>query len=365
MSPDEIGIRPFAPAFDNEALVRLAASLAIPARVRLGIDRSPSFNGAPGVPGEPHEILVAELRGEVVGFIEFAISEFCLFEKPIRVGHVPLAGVRPEMRRRGVLTALRDAAFSEARCRKADLGLMLVNANNVPMQSLLRAAFPELVSLAPLFVHGILARIRPAFAGPRRRFEIERAPGAGSPTTAAFVKERMGAFDLRPDLEIRTFDALPGREPDDFVTARDRNGDIAAVISTWDVSAWKRPVILGYGSIEGAIAQMLNALLALRGRPPFPTPGGALNVRYALCPLARPGSEEALQLLLDDRLADASDAHAILVAVPRGDPRARAIRSFARFVNVNIPFLIPLHTDAAKALRSRPPMSLYLEYAFH
>lgn len=357
-------VRGFVRATDNAGIVEVARTLAIPARVRLGIDRSPDFTAFNRAVGETCEIVVAEAAGEIIGFLEICPGRFRLFGTPSTGVHVPLAGVRPDWRRRGVLNALRSEGFRRARAAGAQWACILVNANNRLMQDGLRRFYPASVVLNRLLVHGILLRW-PTLRGPREdATRIAPLDESAWPELLDFMSARTQSLDLVLHLDVAKLRALPDCPPDACLVARDPTGRIVACLGSWDPSAFKRALILGYGRAERALRRPVNFLLEHAGAPPFPPAGQPLRTRYGLCPLAAPGHEAALGRMIDRLRRDYSDSNAILLAFPHGDPRNRLVNRFAHFTNVNLPVFIPLTPECQQASRARPPRTIHLEYAF-
>jgi ribosomal protein S18 acetylase RimI-like enzyme len=357
-------VRGFVSATDNAGILEVARTLAIPARVRLGIDRSPDFTAFNRAVGETCEIVVAEAAGRIIGFLEICAGRFRLFGTPSIGVHVPLAGVRPEWRRRGVLNALRAEGFRRARAAGAQWACILVNANNHLMQDSLRRFYPASVILNRLLVHGILARWAPLRGLRERSHRIAPLDESTWPELRDFMSARTRPLDVVLHPDAAKLRSLPDCPPDAYLVARDRTGQIVACLGSWDASAFKRALILGYGRAEHALRRPVNFLLAHAGAPPFPPAGEPLRTRYALCPLAAPGHEAALGRMIDRLRRGHTDCNAILLALPHGDPRNHLINRFAHFTNVNLPFFIPLTTECEAAIRSRPPRTIHLEYAF-
>lgn len=355
-----IQLRPYVDA-DNEQVLDVARTLAIPARVRLGIDRSPDFSALGRALGVPHEALVAEADGEIVGFIEFSFVQMRVFGRQTLAGHVSLGGVRPAWRRRGLITSLLAAALERGRQRGADWGWALVNANNRVVHRSLFASFPEASLLGRLHVHGLLGAWRPL--RPRPAYALAPICDETWPELLAFLQTQTRSAEIAQLVPDATWRALPGAAPSDFSVARDASGAIVAALGSWDVSPLKRPVILDYAPLERRVLGPANRLLSGLGIAPFPHPGGALAVRYALCPLAAPGHEPALGLLLARLRRESRGVNAVLVAFPEGDPRDALVRRYVRFTNVERPFVVPFNPQLA-ALLARTPRRFHLEYAF-
>ena len=96
---DAVVLRPWQPA-DNEALVNIARTMSLPARVRLGIDRAPDFAAFCRNADDDFDIVVAEVKGRVAGFMETRRFKFRLRGSPVRVAYLALVGVEPGSRGR-------------------------------------------------------------------------------------------------------------------------------------------------------------------------------------------------------------------------------------------------------------------------
>ncbi len=358
-----VKIRRFAHASDNEGVLEVARTLSIPARVRLGIDRSPKFCSFDELLGDPYEILVAEAAGEIVGFIELCLGRFRLFGRETTGVHVPLGGVRPDWRRRGVLTAMQHEGFDIARGMGAEWAYMLVNVNNTLIRGALQRSFSHMIAMDRLLVHGFVMR-SPLRLPRGGTYDIRSVDESTWADLEEFVDRRMRASDLSPVLDVSRWRTMPGCRPESYRLARDASGRIVAALGGWAPATAKRALVLDYGRLERAALRPVNRLLSAIGRRPFPLPGRALHLLYGLCPVAEPGHEAALHQLVDRLGKEARDYNALLVAFPEGDPRNRIARSYIHFTNVNIPLLIPLTGTMEKQVMSDPPANMYIEYAF-
>ena len=357
-------IRRFAAETDNEGVLNVARTLAIPARVQLGIDRSPDFAAFDTALGDPFEILVAEAKGEIIGFIELCLGRFRLFGRESAGVHVPLGGVRPDWRGRGVLGAMRHEGFDLARRMGAEWACILVNANNRLIQDILRRSYPGLIAVNRLLVHGIVVPRTPFRANRYSRYDIRAVDETEWPELLDFVHERMQAYDLYPDVEASRWRTLTDCPSENYQVARDQSGQIVATLGSWDPTSMKRALVLGYGRAERIFLRPVNSLLSTIGIRPFPLCGGQLRLLYTLFPQARPGHEGALGHMIAGLRRERRDYNAVLTAFPEGDPRNRLVRKYIHFTNVNLPLLIPLTSGFSDQLRSRPPHTFYLEYAF-
>jgi ribosomal protein S18 acetylase RimI-like enzyme len=91
--------------------------------------------------GRDRAVLVAELDGEVVGFVDLAVYETppSPERRPRRRGHVDELVVAPARRRRGIGRALMAAAAEWARGRDAEQLLLTVWEGNGEAEGLYRA----------------------------------------------------------------------------------------------------------------------------------------------------------------------------------------------------------------------------------
>lgn len=360
---DGFQVRAFMPESDNAGVLEVARSLEIPARVRLGIDRSPDFTAFDRALGEPYEILVAQAGGEVIGFLEMCACTFRVAGRECRAVHAALGGVRPDWRRCGVSTALRTAGFERALRMGAEWAYLLVNARNRIMQQALRRAYADLVALERLLVHAVVFRWSPPVGHRGSPYRIEVVDETDWPQLLDFLHERTRGCDIVPQLDAMRLRALPGLGPSSFHAAKDASGRIVACLGSWDPSPFKRALVLGYGPLERALMTPLNLMMSSAGLRPLPRAGEPLRTLYTLCPHAAPGHERALRRMIDALRRDSRDCHAVLVAFPEGDRRNGIVSRFAHFTNVNIPFLVPLTREFAAEWRIRPPRTIHIEYA--
>lgn len=354
---DAVVVRTWQPA-DNEALINIARTMSLPARVRLGIDRAPDFTAFSRAAGSDFDIVVAEVNGRVAGFIETRRFTFRLQGTPVPVVYVALAGTDPSYRGLGLFPRL--VAETERRSRKAGvaLALGLVNARNPEMSRYLSTDRGNIVMGRRIVVASVLL-------GPRRRVPpflgIGPAAAADLPEIAQLVGRSFERHVLAPVADEEMLSVLGVQN---IAVARD-HGRIVAVLGTWDQRDLRRIMIVGYGRAEHRLRRLLNATRRLTRLKRLPAPGQELRVLYAAYAAAEPGSERAFAGLLRtvcNRHAN-QGYHALLLGLPEDDRLAGATRSLWQFRNVDQPVIIP--RDAAiRALFGTEQTSVHFEYAF-
>jgi len=343
---------------DNEALINIARTMSLPARVRLGIDRSPDFAAFSRAAGDGFDIVVAEVDGRVAGFMETRRFTFRLRGTLVPIVYVALAGVEPASRGLGLFPRL--TAEVERRGREAGVGLALglVNARNPRMSGYLAAKLGDIVLGRRIVVASLLL-------GPRHRVAPDLAVGPAAPSdiaeVAQLVRRTYERQLLTPVVEEAALSAL-GIE--NIAVCRD-NGRIVATLGTWDQRALRRIMVVGYGWVERRLRRLLNLTGRLTRLARLPAPGEELRVLYAAYAAAEPGSEGAFAGLLRsvcNRRAG-QGYHALLLGLPEDDPLAAATRGLWQFRNVDLPVIIP-RDDTLRALLGTGQPSVRFEYAF-
>lgn len=358
-------IRPYCPETDNVGLLHVANELAIPARARIGLDRSPDFTAFSGVLNDPFEVLVAETNGNIIGFIEFSYQHFSLFGQTTKGVHASLGGILPEWRRRGVMKALFREALHSVKTKGVQWAYVLINDRNNIIRKGIGRFFPGTIALPKLLVHGVVLPWKPILRRPAFSCEIGPLEDSEWHLLLDFWEKQMQQYDLFPLYEPSKWLSLPGCRKEDYHVARDADGNIMASLGSWSPFEFKRHRIHKYDPLEGRLLfHPVNNLLHLLGIRPFPKEGGVLRSLYTLRPLALPGMEAALGLLFNRLRWREKNYNMVFLAFPEGDPRNRLIKNYIRFTNINIPLLVPLTPDFQERLQSNPPGNMYIEYAF-
>ncbi len=356
-------IRTYQPEVDNPRILAIAKNLGIPARVRLGIDRSPDFTAFDKMLGDPFQIFVASANEEILGFLEVCLPSFFLFGEQSTGMHLPLGGIRKEWRRKGVINALIEEAKAYGVRNGAKWGYTLVNAQNKKIQQYIKQFYAEITMLDRFLVQGIVYPLLPSIFF-SSGYEIHALEDDQWDEFLAFFEENMEDKAFYPVIPTDLLRSLKTSSAIEIYLARDKSGRIAASLGTWDVSAAKRSVVIQYGKTEQWLLRPVNTLLALGKLAPFPKAGGSLHNLYSLLPLALPGQEAAFDQLLFYVRKKYREYNLVLTGIPNGDKRNRLMKKYLHFTNVNIPVLSGLTEEYEGLLKSKRPESYYLEYAF-
>ncbi len=350
-----VEVRPFEPG-DNQELVALARGLAVPARVRLGVDRGPDFAAAVRAAGDRGELLVAEAAGGPAGFIDVRYREWQVRGRPVPVAYVALAGVAGGRRGGPAFVALMRAAEERARARGTRLAVALVNRSNPRLLDVLLGRFPGTRTAEPVAVDCLFAarhhpgrRWRCSEPTPAERAELFRL--AASEGGECFAVERLTA-------------SVAGRQAGALRLwcARDRDGAVRAGIGVWDQREFRRILLLGLDPGLRLVRAGLAVARPLLGLPPLPRVGGELRAGFAV--LAG-GDAGGFRAVLRHALSAAAGTgqRLVLLGLPEGDRLRAAAGGLPRVVNTNAPVLIPLDSAMADALAGAGRLRVRPEYA--
>jgi len=139
-SKPRINIRPFADG-DNRKLIKLARSIGVPARIKLGVDRSPEFCAFNRLLSDRWDILVAEENHTIVGFMDMSHIRMRLDKIIVPVTYVSLTGVQEERRGTSVFFRLLDAAEKLSRASGSIMASALINIKNARIDTILKKRF--------------------------------------------------------------------------------------------------------------------------------------------------------------------------------------------------------------------------------
>jgi hypothetical protein len=351
---DAVVIRTWQPS-DNDAVIRIARTLSLPARVRLGIDRSPDFTAFSRAAGQGFDIFVAEVEGRVVGFAETRQFTYRLRGDAVPVAYFALAGIDSASRGLGLFPRLIAAAERRSRETGAAFGLGLVNARNPRVAHDLTGNRTDIILGRRFVVHSLLLGphfpVAPGLA-------VGRATENDLPELAGLVNRSYERHLLAPAVDESVLARL-GVE-NTFV-ARSR-GRIVATLGTWDQRALRRILVAGYGRAERILRRLL---ILTHGLNRLPAPGEELRVVHTVCAAAELNCTAAFAGLLRSVCNRCGEQghHALLLGLPEDDPLAASTRGLFQFRNIDLPVLIP-RDDTTRALLGNGPPSVGFEYAF-
>jgi GNAT superfamily N-acetyltransferase len=360
-SLSDLVIRPFRKT-DNSQLIDLAKSIGVPARVKLGVDRSPVFWAFDQRLGTKWDILVAEVDHEIVGFVDMVHTEFLAGDVKKAGTYVVLAGVDLGWRGSAVFHRLLRASEKTARARGSEFAIALVNENNHRLDRMLQLVYKDSIRCEKLRILCILL-------GPHYRrdsdFSIETATSDVFPEIIQLVNLHYANYQLVPLLREDYFEMLLKNELNEFLVARDSRRRIVATLGLWDQSNFRRTIVVDYALPELWLRNILNSSRYFTRIKRMPDSGGYFSYLYSIFAASELGCEKALAALI--RMACKKYANRkynfLIFSSPESSPFFRCCRGLWRIVNTNIPVVIPLTSGAANFLNEINLRNLYLEYA--
>jgi hypothetical protein len=356
-----IRVRPFKPE-DNRALIEVARQMGVPARVSLGVDRSPCFIAASHALYGESESLVAEENGAPVGFMDVGYVTCRCEGRPIRVAYVELAGIRADRRGSAAFVLLAQEAERVARAAGARLGVALVNANNRRPARAVELRYQRMVWAEPIAIACIVPW---SLRGPDRRYRYRPAEPDDAHVIAGLIqRHRSGSF-LSQVVEPGKFGCNAETGDRRVLVAEDRTGRLVASLGLWDQSEFRRARVLSLDRLTTAAACGLRILGRFVGIPPLPSTGENLRVIYGTCIACETEHASALGGLIRLALADLrrSRHHFLLLGIPEHDTCCRALSGLLRVTNVNVPALMPLDQGMVEMLTRLHAPRVWLEYA--
>jgi hypothetical protein len=289
---------------DDTELRRLLRETPMTGRIRLTLEREPSFFAAARVEAERHHTVCARDAGSgrVLGMGSRSVRQLWVNGRPLRVGYLSqLRVAQAQVPRGGHLVRAGFRLLANTRAAdEAPFDLTTIVVDNTPARRLLEAGKPGLPRYRP--VEPFVTMLLPVRARGGRRGERPVRPGAG-----ARHGHGLDAYQFAP---VWSSDELQR-----FGPAHERSGNCLAI---WDQRSFKQAVVRSY-------APWLRRFRWLAG---LPKPGTVLPVA-ALVALAMNDAEPAAFLdLLDEALAAAggTDCRWLMLALAARHPFANLVR---------------------------------------
>jgi hypothetical protein len=245
-------------------------------RIRLSLEREPSFFRAASLEGDPHHTAVARPRpdAEPIAMCSRSVRERYVNGDVQRVGYLSQLRVVPAWRprNRSLLRCGFEWLAGTRRPDEASFDLSTIVADNRPARRLLTARLPGL----PVYteadqIHTLLLPVRNAATA--RIDEVER----GSPRRWDLILACLDRFGRRhqyaPRWTGRAIEAC-GLVASDFLVLR-RHGQVAGCLAIWDQRAFKQAVVRGYHHALACLRPFLNLFGA-----GLPSPGNALPLAF-------------------------------------------------------------------------------------
>jgi hypothetical protein len=257
---------------DDAALRLLLRETPMDGRVRISLEREPSFFRAAEIEGDRHYTAVARspVSGEIFGMCSRSVREVYVDGELRRLGYLSQLRVSPTRGKSG-RTLLRygfDYLRSTHRTDELPFDVTTVIADNVRARRLLEAGLPNLPSYRRL--ESLLTFLLPA---PRGRGRSAQSVEAGSPRLARSIldclQRNARRFQFAPHWTERNV-CIGGLRWEDFVVAM-KGGRVVGCAARWDQRAFKQAVVRGYDPALRRWRPLLNLFGA--GLPPV---GGVL-----------------------------------------------------------------------------------------
>jgi len=357
----QIHIRRFTES-DNQSLIDLAKSIGVPARVKLGVDRSPKFTTFNQLLNDKWDILLAEVNHNVIGFMDMCHVRLRLKDKVIPVTYVGLVGVQVNWRGSAVFLRLLEEGEKLAKSSGSILVTALINVKNVRLDRLLKHRYKDCIRCERIVISCILL-------GPRYRvdkhFAYNCATKQDLPEIARLLRKSYNHYKMTPIVEENQLIKFPSFEPKNILLARDRSGQIVASLGVWDQRSFRKIRIIDYKWPEHCLITLLNISRYFTGFTRIPNVGGNLNLLHSIYTVAAEGDEKGFSGLL--RYACNMFAHRnyhfLLLALPESSHLSMAYHRLWRITNMNIPIIIPLNRKGREILQAERIKRLYFEYA--
>lgn len=304
-------------------------------RIRLALQREPSYFKAASVEGCQHQTIIALHGQRVVCMGSVSVRERFYNGRSVPVGY--LGGLRLDPQFRGRLDVLRGGyGFFRQLHEQAPLSgyLTSIAADNLPAIRLLERGlpgFPEYHHAGDLATVAI--RVRPRAASD---LHLQQGTREWSDAICQFLNDQNPRFQFAPRWSQTEFNRL---EPfslrcDGFRLLLE--GDrITGCAALWDQRPFKQVVAKGYSQSMTLLRPLYNSLARLRGRVILPRAGQVLQQAYVShLALVQEDPQKLVHMLLALMPAARSCGTTVMVlGLDVRDPRLAAIeRQFGAHV---------------------------------
>jgi hypothetical protein len=303
----------------------MAATEAMPGRVRLAFAREPSFLDGVSVQGHDNQVVVLLDGDTVMGAGCRSVRRVFMDGVPTDFGYLSGLRSKPHVRLHTLLA--RGYRFLRELHRDGRVvGYLttIVEDNRYAMALLTsgRAGLPLYLPRGRCHTYAIplRRRARQPSTGP---LHIQSGATVGAEIITAFLAEHGAARQYFPVVHATDFGTptLRGLTPADFRVAT-HNGTVMGVAAVWDQRAFRQTLVAGYAPALRAARPALNAALRIAGYSKLPSPGSPLNLAYLAFLCVRDNAPDVFAQLLETtrfELAD-SDLSFLCVGLHERDP---------------------------------------------
>lgn len=355
-----IKVRSFTSA-DNPSLIALAQQLDVPARVKLGVDRSPDFTALSRVISGQWDILVAEENGNVIGFLEMNSLHFRVGESDVPALYIGLAGVKREKRGSAAFIMLMNAAVRFAYGTGKKLAVTLINENNRRLAKLLKLRYPWIIQGEKIVISCLFPRRRIRVD---KRFRYQTASWEDFPEIIDLLRQHRKSYAVRPALDWDRIFSSPGLSSENILVAKDDESRIIAVLGLWDQRSFRQIKLVDLDLSTRLLQCTFRGLRPIIGISSIPEKGQNMRLIYVVGMAAEKDSESAFSGLIRYAMAKVvpQNYHFILLGIPEQDMCSSGVSGLLKITNVNIPIIFPFDDEIKKNLASLSPR-IWLEYA--
>ena len=332
---EALDIRPAKPQ-DNEQL--LALTHRAPIHTAFGvmnIERAPDYFALNRARGDV-DVLVAELRGEIVGAVSMTPRDVSVGGSTKRAYYLGDFKVRPDVRRSKVGATLAVAGFRWMRERDADYAIGVATRSNKASMTFLA----ERYDWEPFRFPGRLLCYTIRLAREARltgRYETGPAKADEIPDLTTLHNRHYGHFNFYTPYTPESFHAMlvrtPGYTLDDLLVARvDRRP--VAMVGVWNPRPVKQVVFVAYRPIISKGLNVLTRLLSRLGRRFwYPEEGKPWSLGYLRHYAAHADHLPALAQLVREcceRSRKEGRFQSLIASFDRRDPTRKVLKGLPR-----------------------------------
>lgn len=346
---------------DNPSLIAIARQLGVPARVRLGVDRSPDFTALNRVMSGQWDVLVAEEKGNAIGFLEMNSLPFQVGESAVPALYIGLAGVKRERRGSAAFIMLMNEAV-RFMCRTGKkMAITLINEKNRRLTKILELRHPQLIQGEKIIVSCLFPTHRYRVD---KHFRYQTASREDFPEIKDLLSRHRKSYAVRPVLDWDKVFSLPGLSTENILVAKDDESRAVAVLGLWDQSSFRQIRLVDLDRSTRLLQWAFRGIRPIIGISGIPKKGQNLRLIHAVGMAAEKGKKSAFSGLIRYAMAKVApqNYHFVLIGIPEKDICASEVSGFLKMTNVNIPIVIPFDDEIKKKLTSVTPR-VWMEYA--
>ncbi|NLX51956.1 MAG: GNAT family N-acetyltransferase [Deltaproteobacteria bacterium] len=354
---------------DNGQICAVMRRNAMPGRISLTSDCSPSFFDAATVEGYRQRAILAESGREIVGVGLVSARKVFFNGRPTEVGYIGSVRLDPPYRGK---TIVYQGVEVVKQWHEETFGvpfyLCAILGDNTRAQNVLKGGqggWPAYRHVGKLYTAALPLIPRPKPAVPPG-LRMARGVDVGAGEIAAFL-ERVGrekqffpvytAEDIQNDEGV-----LRGLGLEDFYVVLEK-GRIRGVLACWNQLPFKRILVAGYAGYLRAFRFLVAPFVKALRLAPIPAPGRPLRNLYAACLAVEENDPRIFTALLGTALCGRHDTgfFCLLVSLMESDPLLPHLKKYLHFpTQTDIYAFSWRHPEALDAIE---PGISYLEQA--